>query len=163
MTDTQATLTAGIAGAIIGGVIGIIGTYIGAVRIANRQHLVEAGRRLRDAFQEELAILQASEDIEVCDLLKSAFKKHLIAVSEFKYILPKSKSIIFSQAWEQYHCHPELTHIQFLEQYSTIGSREQKNSNRKLAIERIKHILSFTECRKNNIWKRWFKKITMVC
>lgn len=146
MTDTQATLTAGIAGAIIGGVIGVIGTYIGAVLIANRQHLIEAGRRLREAFQEELAILQASEDIEVCDLLENAFKKHLIAVSEFKYILPKSKSIIFSQAWEQYHCNPQLTHIHFLEQYSTIGgSREQKNNNRKLAIERIKHILSFTE------------------
>ena len=142
MTNTEATLLA----AIIGGVIGIVGTYVGAILIANRDRRIDAGRRLREAFQDELATLKAPGEIDALTLLESAFKKHLIAISEFNYRLPKCKRSAFDQAWQHYYCYPQQPFYPFLEQYTTTtGSMEQKKKNRNLAIERIEHILSFTK------------------
>lgn len=141
MTNAEATLLA----AIVGGVIGIIGTYLGAIRIANRRFLIDAGTKFREAFQGELATLEVPGDIDAFTILQSAFKRHLIAISEFNRRLPKCKRAGYIQAWKDYHCHPEA-HIHFLEQYDTVtGSTEQREKNRVLAIKRIKHILSFTK------------------
>jgi hypothetical protein len=145
MTNTEATLLA----AIIGGVIGIVGTYAGAILIANRDRRIDAGRRLREAFQDELAsleVLPIPGEVDAFGILNSAFKKHLIAISEFAHVIPRCKRNLFSQAWQQYHCYPEPPFTHFLEQYDTrTGSIEQRKKNRELAIERIKHILSFAK------------------
>lgn len=145
MTDVKITIITGIVSTILGGVIGVVGTYIGAVRIANRQRLLDAGLRLREAFQDEITLLQIGGNIDACHLLECAFKKHLIAVSEFKYILPKRKRVAFDQAWQQYHCFQGPPYIHFLEQYNTVGGRmEQREKNRQTVIQRLNHILSFT-------------------
>ncbi len=142
MTEVQATLI----GALLGGIIGVVGTYLGAIRIANRRFLIDAGTRLREAFNDELASLKAPGEIDALTLLESAFKKHLIAFSEFNRRLPKCKRPALNQAWQDYHCHPRPPFIHFLEQYTTrTGSMEEKKKNRDLAIERIEHILSFTD------------------
>lgn len=142
MTDVQATLL----GTIIGGVIGVIGTYLGAMKIADRQRFIDAGRRLREAFQDELAILRGPDDCDAFTLLNSSFKKHLIAITEFRYVLHGNKIESFNRAWLTYHCTSEAPFIHLLEQYDTkTGSREQRNKNRELAIQRINRILSFTE------------------
>jgi hypothetical protein len=141
MTDVQATLL----GALLGGIIGVVGTYLGAIRIANRQFLIDAATKLREAFRDELATVQAPGEVVALNLLEDAFKKHLIAISEFNRRLPKCKRRAFNQAWQDYHCYPQPPFIHFLEQYTTrTGSIEQKKKNRSLAIERIEHILSFT-------------------
>ncbi len=146
MSDAQATIFAGIVGAILGGIIGVVGTYLGAVKIANRRFIVDAGTKLREAFQDELATLKAPGEVDALSLLESAFKKHLIAISEFNRRLPKCKRCAFNQAWQDYHCYPQPPFIHFLEQYTTTtGSMEEKEKNRNLAIERIEHILSFTK------------------
>ena len=145
MTNTEATLLA----AIIGGVIGIVGTYAGAILIANRNRRIDAGRKLREAFQDELVsleVLPIPGEVDAFDTLNGASKKHLIAISEFSCALSRCKRSAFNQAWQQYHCYPEPPFTHFLEQYDTrTGSIEQRKKNRELAIERIKHILSFTK------------------
>ncbi len=144
MTNIEATLF----GAGMGGIIGVIGTYIGAVKIMDRQLLLDAGRRLRESFQTELAILCANkEKIDAFFLLDRAFQKHAMAVNEFKYILRGNKCNSFDQAWQEYHCtnSGDGNLIHFLEQYNTIGvSVEERVKNRELAITRIGNILSFT-------------------
>jgi len=145
MTNTEATLLA----AIIGGVIGIVGTYSGAILIANRDRRIDAGRRLREAFQDELAsleVLPIPGEGDAFDMLNGAFKKHLIATSEFARLVSRCKRNSFNQAWQDYHCYPKPPFPHFLEQYDTrTGSIEQRKKNRELAIQRVKHILSFTE------------------
>ena len=141
MTGVQATLL----GALLGGIIGVVGTYLGAIRIANRRFLIDAGTKLREAFNDELASLKAPGQIDALPLLESGFKKHLIAISEFNRRLSKCKRPAFNQAWQDYHCHPQPPFIHSLNQYTTrTGSMEQKKKNRDLAVERIEHILSFT-------------------
>lgn len=145
MTNTEATLLA----AIIGGIIGIVGTYLGAILIANRDRRINARRRLREAFQDELAsleVLAIPGEGDAFDILSGAFKKHFIAISEFTHIINRCKRNAFNQAWQDYHCYPKPPFPHFLEQYDTkTGSIEQRKKNRELAIERIKHILSFTK------------------
>jgi len=141
MNVVQATLL----GALLGGIIGVVGTYLGAIRIANKQFLIDAGTKFRAAFHDELATLKAQEKIDAINILESAFKKHLIAISEFVRRLPRCKRATFNQAWENYYCHP-ATKIQHLVQYDTVtGSTDQRKKNRELAIKRIEHILSFSK------------------
>ena len=58
MTDIQATLIAGIGGAIIGGAIGIIGTYLGTVKITKRQEFNKAADIFRADFIDEIFMLR---------------------------------------------------------------------------------------------------------
>ena len=148
MNEIQATLLTGFCGAILGGAIGVIGTYVGATRIAARDRLADAGRRMREAFYDELAALEVDggRDLRAHTLLESAFKKHLIAVSEYMHILSMERRRTIAAAWVQYHCCQGKPEMHFLEQYNTVaGSTDQRDSNRRLAIERIRHLLSLTE------------------
>ncbi|MGA2467807.1 MAG: hypothetical protein ABSH06_26100 [Thermodesulfobacteriota bacterium] len=102
MTNTEATLMA----AIIGGVIGIVGTYAGAILIANRDRRIDAGRKFREAFQDELAsleVLPIPGEADAFDILNGPFKKHLIAISEFSCILSRCKRNALNQGgpWGQ--------------------------------------------------------------
>ena len=134
-----------LAGAVIGGIIGIAGTYLGSVYLVKKQRFFDAGQRLREAFHAELAILcDPSDTSDPTDILKAAFKKHLSAVAEFRYILSCCRLDGFNKAWREYHCY-ENTCDQFLEQYSKhLGGTDLAKENRKLAVKRIEHVLSFT-------------------
>lgn len=137
----------GLIGTIIGGAIGVIGTYIGAVKVAQKQILMDAGRKLREAFQPELTILEgAGRQVNTIAILEAAFQKHSIAVNDFMYTLIgcKCKPSAFNQAWEQYHCTDNGNNklIHSLDQYG--GFPSERDDNRKLAIDRINRILSFT-------------------
>lgn len=146
MTDAEATLVAGISGAIIGGVIGVIGTYIGSIRISQQQRFVDAGRRLREAFHDEMATLRSDRHVNAATLLEDAFKKHLIAVTEFSYVLPESKRSYYYHTWNDYCSIPDHPGATFFEQYlSGHGNIQDSENNVKLAIERINNILSFTK------------------
>jgi hypothetical protein len=133
-----------IVGAILGGIIGIVGTVVGAIFTTNRQRRIEAGDRLRIAFHDELAALR-TESGDAHEILSSSFKKHLIAVTDFKYAISSKLRISFDKAWRDYYCDDGDTSQPFLEQYSEhIGSIEGARESRSLAIKRIEHILSFS-------------------
>jgi hypothetical protein len=139
------TLLSAVVGAILGAIIGGICTYLGAVRMAGRERLLDAGRRLREAFQLELAVLEGKGDkVNTSVVLENAFQKHLIAVNDFRYALTGCKRDAFNQAWEQYHCTDSGNNkfIHSLDQYG--GFPSERDENRKLAIDKINHILSFT-------------------
>lgn len=142
MDESTATLV----GAFIGGIVGIAGTYLVSVYEAKKQQFFTACQRLREAFHNELAILSDPSDTsDSADILQSAFKKHLSAVIEFKYVLRGCRLDRFNKAWNEYYYGDGEISIPFLEQYSRhIGNIGLAKKNRDLAIKKIEHILSFT-------------------
>ena len=72
MTDATATII----GVIIGGLIGISGTLVGAFYVTTWQRFMESSQRLRFAFHDELAVLRdLSDSTDPAVLLQGAFKK----------------------------------------------------------------------------------------
>lgn len=136
----------GVGSAIIGALVGALIGYRLSISLSNITAFNEAGRKLREAFYDELATLDGGsiKDIDAHDILEIAFKKHMIAFWEFNVHIAESKRSAFNQAWQKYHCCPK-TDIHLLEQYDTVtGSMEQREKNRKLAIKNIQDIISFT-------------------
>lgn len=128
---------------LLGACVGAISAIASAYITTGRQHKIESGCRLRLAFHEELAILRDTTDTsDPYDILKSSFKKHSIAVEEFKYVMRKRKALDFERAWKDYY---EQDGHPCLEKYAKHqGGSDLAKKNRNLAIKNIEHILSFT-------------------
>jgi hypothetical protein len=104
MTETEATLV----GALVGGAIGVIGTYFGALRIERIKIRYVVNNKLREAFAIELATLQrADEKFNHISLLDSSFLKHQIAVNEFTDFLDRFELFAFNKAWHKYYNYPK--------------------------------------------------------
>ena len=135
-------------GAIVGAVIGILGTYIGAIKIQRKNWFQVAGKELRQAFLPELIALDPSSQkaIDPFEILRSAFKKHQGTVNEFEFFLPIEKRKDFREAWRAYYQSENGPNHPFLEQYSChLGDVKKAQETRTLAMERIGRILEFTE------------------
>ena len=125
--------------AIVGGIIGIIGTYMGSVRLSriNNKHL--AGLRLREAFSIELSALQFSEsktEHEIITILESSFNKHYMAINEFRFFLNRCSLLSFNKAWDEYYKNPIGGNPPDFSQYM---------GDINLALTRINKILEFTK------------------
>ncbi|MGR3319832.1 MAG: hypothetical protein ACUZ8O_15305, partial [Candidatus Anammoxibacter sp.] len=85
----------------------IAGIYIGyfcSIKTARYIGFSQTSTKLICAFSEELALLRTGEgDVsQGYRLLKCAFNKHLIAITEFRQALPKTERSSFDKAWYCY-------------------------------------------------------------
>lgn len=104
MTEAEATLV----GALVGGTIGVVGTYFGALRIERIKIRYVVNNKLREAFAVELATLQRADDkFNHIALLESSFIKHQIAANEFTDFLTRSELCAFNKAWHKYYNYPK--------------------------------------------------------
>lgn len=130
-----------IAGAftILGALIGSIVTYWLSLQLAKAHARLEAGRRLREAFASEIAMIDpvgGNKDANVDFILRKAFERHRASVIEFSYYLYSEKKKEFLEAWRQYY---EIGGSVSFNDYM-MGERP-----RELFIERVHAVLSFTE------------------
>ena len=106
MTDIQATLIAGIGGAIIGGAIGIIGTYLGTVKITKRQEFNKAADIFRADFIDEIFMLRKniiSGDTFISNIITdSIYIRHEKSKIIFESFLTNKELSGFNKAWEDY-------------------------------------------------------------
>lgn len=126
---------------VIGALVGSFITYQLALKLAGHNARRDAGRRLREAFAPELAVLDpvtGSRDLNVESLLQSAWPRHRAAVSEFSFHLPPSKRAAFEAAWHEYY---EVGgSIRFYDYYIGDGENPRKSFQ-----ERVGAILEFTQ------------------
>ena len=128
---------------IVGVLIGSLVTYLFSVKLADNNSRREAGRRLREAFAEELALLHPENlqnDLNVGLVLKEAFPKHSRAVIEFSYYLHNSEKQSFQEAWKSYSLIGGS--VSLFDYYM----RDNKKTNpREIFAQRINTILEFTK------------------
>ncbi len=131
-----------LAGAVVGGII----TYIGSVKISQRNITSHGAMKLISAFNNELAILTNPDNssVDVYPVISNAFQKHLAAVIEFRSYLSQCDRPRLDKAWKEYHCHEE-TGLPFLEQYAPEGSVDNRKQINNLAVSRINNIIKFAE------------------
>jgi hypothetical protein len=148
-------VTATIIGGLGGGLVGALTAYFGAYRLTQKQARIVAGVKLRSAFLPELHALAPKTkitDADVSDLLKAAFEKHSIAIAEFRPFVSKRQVKSFDAAWHNYYGYKGDKENYYLDQYSpfceesfTESSCQTQADRNRLAHERIKAILAFTE------------------
>ena len=91
---------------LLGVLVGALITYAFALRLGNRNARRDAGRRLREAFRPELALMDAvtdSKSIDVEHLLREAWPKHHAAVSELMFNLSAHKRAELEAVWREYY------------------------------------------------------------
>ena len=124
---------------LLGVLVGGLCTYRFALQLQRTASLREAGRRLREAFSEELATGTAPgfrPDITFAHALEQAFSKHSVAVQEFSFHLPQRKRRAFQEAWQKYW---EVGgSVRFFDYYMEPNAKE-------IFRERVNAILKFTE------------------
>lgn len=102
MTPQLITGILTISGVVIGGFIGFISAY----RIGKINYKREAGSKLRTAFAPELASVKLSANnanMNIEELLSSAFAKHATAVEEFSFHVKKRDLSSYYEAWHNYY------------------------------------------------------------
>lgn len=124
---------------LLGVLVGGLCTYRFALHLQRVASLREAGRRLREAFSEELAagtVPGFKPDITFAHALEQAFSKHSVAVKEFSFHLSQRKRSAFQAAWRAYW---EVGgSVRFFDYYMEPNAKE-------LFSERVNAILKFTE------------------
>jgi hypothetical protein len=124
---------------LAGVLLGAFVTYRFAAELAARNGKREAGRRLREAFSSEIALLHpatGSKNVNTIAVLQSAFLKHSAAISEFRFYLSGKKLRAFDEAWRQYY---EIGGSVRFTDYE-IGENP-----RRLFLQRVESILQFTQ------------------
>jgi len=124
---------------VIGAFIGALTTYFFALKLAKLNAKREAGRRLREVFAPELSVMDPSQvqnNVDVEELLQSAFQKHKQAINEFAFYIKGKEKKRFIVAWEKYYMVGGS--VRFFDYY--IG-----NYPRQLFKDRVNTILKFTE------------------
>ena len=160
-------LTNEVIAAVLGAAVGSAFTYLGAVKLSDRQfrHLQDiskldsihaAGRTFIASFSEELAVLKSKLDIpmELDAFLRNGYNtKHKTAICTFEQFVPKSSLPAFRAACEQYHSDERTQEIADsgikLEEAMFIGYssvyKDEVPPPRALAIERIEALLKFAK------------------
>src|SRR5688500_5074543 len=90
---------------LLGVLVGSLCTYQFALHLQRSAARREAGRRLREAFSEELALGTApnfTPDVTFEHTLQQSFQKHSMAVREFAFHLPAQQREAFEAAWRKY-------------------------------------------------------------
>ena len=130
-------------------IVTLVAACIGATilwRIHMRNSLRSAATSFRAAFSDTMSQLRNNHTTDVSAILETCFSAHESAVLEFRVYLSKLESKSFMEAWHNYYCHDGNPSIPFLEQYSKhLGSIEFAKTNRKRAIQRIEHLLTYAK------------------
>ncbi|MCK7599088.1 hypothetical protein M0G74_17575 [Microbulbifer sp. CAU 1566] len=97
----------GVAGTIVGALLGSILTYRLSVNLSDRSHRLLASRKLVSVFAKELADVYPTsvnwpENID--GYLRQKFTILQAAVSEFRFSLPESEWAAFDREWFNYYC-----------------------------------------------------------
>jgi len=128
---------------IVGVLIGALVTYLFSVKLANNNSKREAGRRLREAFVEELALLHPEhkqKDLDVEHILQEAFPKHSRAVTEYSYYLHNQDKQSFEEAWKKYY--QVGGSVRFFDYYM---SNDKITNPKECFVQRVNAILEFTK------------------
>ena len=139
----------GVAGTIIGALMGAWITYRFALSLSQVAAEREAIIKFRAAFKEELLALDTAltkNYIDTCDLLQAAFGKHRLAVFDFRPFLEGKRRDKFDQAWRNYYGYDDdqSVKLEFLLKYSGKGyGREESVKRRSAAITNIEKLLEF--------------------
>jgi len=144
MNDAQATIFSGIVGAILVGIIGVVGTYLGAVKIAKKNKRIEAGFNLYDSFRHTLRSLERAENFDTQDILNRSFGEQMKAAEHFRFFLTGRTLKGFSEAWDEYK---EKNSKQ---KYADQGVKAEREPHREAALAAIYKILKFTDYEKRN-------------
>lgn len=146
MTETQFTLFATILGAITGGILGIVGSYIASFGLAKRQALKEAKNAFADIFEAIAATIRQNPDLSEKDIAESILKKNYIAqVTVMKSLsrrLCGSQRQTLTKAWQKYIDPEECADEPFLS-YIGLPYEEGKSYGRQYILGAIKHLISF--------------------
>jgi len=133
-----------IAGACLGACIG----YFGASRIATKQARSIAAAKLRAAFAPELADLELAarkhKDVNVMQLLHSAFPKHAAAIEEYRPFVRLNDAVPFQKAWEDYYCKGGSVRF-YPDTVETVVDESVGPTTQVPYIERIQDILRFAK------------------
>jgi hypothetical protein len=93
--------TAIIVGALLGGVIGVAGTYFGAIKLSNRERRIKSFNDAADNLRYALIKTQQRLEIKNGDrgVVREDFIIHAELKRRFELCLPDSG---FTEAWEKY-------------------------------------------------------------
>lgn len=117
--------------------------------IVNRNNklsrLAVASAAFRSSFSGTLSSLRNGYE-DPYPMLEQQFPTHESSVLEFARHLNCIERKRFMKSWHDYYCDNGNPSIPFLEQYSKHeGSIELAKKNRKLAIQRIEHLLTYAK------------------
>jgi len=140
-------------GTVVGGVVvGVFNHFLTKSRNTEDREIKEfneASAKFREAFKSELLSLNTAlteNYIDACDLLKSAFEKHRLAVFDFRLFLKGKRQEEFDQAWRNYYGYDgdQSVKLEFLLKYSGKGyGVDEARSRRAVAIAKIEKLLEF--------------------
>ena len=127
--------------ALIGGAFTLLGaliTYWFATELGRRQARRDAGRKLREAFADEISAMNpvtGRTDVTVEYLLQQAFLKHYAAMREFSFHLAGRERESFEAAWKNYYEVGRST--RFFDYYMSENGRQEFQ-------RRVDELLRFT-------------------
>ena len=136
-TDTSivVTATATIFAAFGGAALGAFFAYQSGIKLIQKNHIKEAGAKLRAAFAPELAKIRldssGKESFDIKDMFTSALPRHAAAIEEFSFYIPDKDKDKYYKAWENY----SATYIAYV-----LGPTQYKDF-----FDRVHAILQFTE------------------
>lgn len=143
-TDYTSLLTA-----IIGGIIGIVGTYIGAVKIAKRQALREASDNFIDIFETIKATISQNPDLNIRGIVDDILKKnYTIQFSTMKTLsrrLRSNKSQALRTTWKKYIDPDNCGNDEPFISYYSPPFQGGKSYDRKYILNVIEDLISFAK------------------
>jgi hypothetical protein len=147
MTDSMIT---SIISTVGGGIIGIAGTFFGAICLNRINDIRIAKTRLHEAFAPELAALKNPSSNNPPDpsvLLIAAFDKHRTAVAAFQHFIKGYRRRCFNTAWYNYYSYDDTGKgsTEYLIKYSPGWEGKPIQECRELAIKNIEELLKFAK------------------
>lgn len=104
MTEVQATILVAIISAFLGGGIGVVGTYIGAVKISNRERKVKLFNDTAEALR--IALIKTIQRLDIhkgtFTIIKEDFLIHDELRRRFELCLDDNANDGFKKAWDKY-------------------------------------------------------------
>ena len=102
MSDNLISTLLAIGGTIAGAIIGSWST----LRSVRNQQFYSSAAKLKQSFLDVLVLLNLPKDkfidLYAIEVLDKSFYKQEQAIIEFRYSLPKSKRVLFNNAWLNY-------------------------------------------------------------
>lgn len=140
MTEVEASLL----GAIIGGAIGVIGTYFGTIQTAKKNRRADANIVFYESFRKVLRDLGTTANPlpEISGIINHHIGDHTSAMFRFKFFLPKDERRCFLTAWEEYY-------NQYKSQaFADNGEINKRAEKKQLALNHIYKLLKFADYEK---------------
>ncbi|OQZ02747.1 MAG: hypothetical protein B6D34_10305 [Candidatus Brocadia sp. UTAMX1] len=104
MNEIQATIFSGIVGAILGGVIGVVGTYFGAVKISDRERKIKLFNDTAETLR--IALIKTIQRLDIqkgaFTIIKEDFLIHDELRRRFELCLDDAAIDGFNKVWDKY-------------------------------------------------------------